>query len=160
MDKELFEKLYVTPLRERFLDDFRMWVEHEKNGDWHYLVFDGMEEDFYIDIDPWENVDLFWNNEHFIFAKAMTRNAFTSEDTYGEIVYEALSDLEDTFKNAKLVLQIIEILDGSTFIKKVEHDTGRKTQWGYDSIYDYKIYIKSERNKGRWKFGNIEIISE
>lgn len=33
MDKELFEKLYVTPLRERFLDDFRMWVEHEKNGD-------------------------------------------------------------------------------------------------------------------------------
>lgn len=82
----------------------------------------------------------------------------TSEDTYGEIVYEDLSILSDYKTQANLIFRIITVLNGSIFISKQEIETGEMIPSGYDTKKKYIINIsKIESERNEWEFGNIKI---
>lgn len=156
MDKNDIQELYISRLEKMFSDNIRIIEEDDCISD---IILDGEKEDFFISFRYSGRVDVYWNNEMLIFDKG--RNLLTSEDTYHEIVYEDLSALSDCKMQANLIIQIITVLNGSTFLSKQKIETGEKTSFGYDTKKQYIINVsKAGEECDKWIFGNIEIRRE
>lgn len=152
----LLQKLYLSNLEKMFPDTIRVIEEAGCISD---IILDGTKEEFYLSFRYAGRVDVCWNNEMFIFDKG--RDLLTSEDTFHEIVYEDVSLLSDSQRQASLVIQILSILSESTFVSKQEIETGEETPFGYDTRKEYIINIsKKETDCNEWVFGNIKIRCE
>ncbi|AIY81093.1 hypothetical protein U728_981 [Clostridium botulinum 202F] len=81
------------------------------------IVLDGQKEDFFLSISEKE-IDIYWFNEHFIFLKY--GSILTSEDTFGEIIYERELYKVSNQKYMDLILSFVNVLVASLFIKKEE----------------------------------------
>lgn len=147
------EELYIKPLQYLFSNSIRLIEEQGKITD---IVLDGEEEDFVVSFVYNGRIDVFWNNQQFIFDRG--RGLLTSEDTYGNIVYEEMSDLSNDESMANVILTIIEILKESMLINLQEKGTAERTPLGWDEKKEYIIQISKSNGKLRqWSFGNIKI---
>lgn len=153
MNRNDIQALYISPLSRMFSDNIRLI---EENGEISDIMLDGEKEEFFLSFIYAGRVDLCWNNELFIFDRG--RDLLTLEDTFGEIVYENSNLLSDCNKQANLIIQIVAVLNGSTFLGKKEIETDKKTPSGYDRKRDYIINIaKADSECKKWVFDNIEI---
>ena len=148
MDITALEKLYEKLLRPAFGEAFR--IVHDRD-DFVSIILDGDREDFYFTLYGTDAVRLYWCNECFIFDAH--RNALTSSDTYGEIVYEGTIDEGLPGLIAELVLELKDCV----FAGKQERVTGRIPS-GYDSVKDYVIQAETEKaSRAIYQQGNIRI---
>lgn len=153
MNKTDIQELYISQLEKIFPNNIRVI---EENGNISDIILDGEIGDFFLSFVYDGRVDIGWNNELFIFDRG--RNLLTSEDTFHEIVYENTSVLSDDKEQADIIIQILAVLNGSTFLGKQEKETGEKTPFGYDTKKRYVIDIsKAETGSSKWMFENIEI---
>lgn len=148
MDILELEELYGKLLRPAFGDAFR--IEHDRD-DFVTILLDGDREEFFFTLYGTDSVRLYWCNECFIFDAR--RNALTSSDTYGEIVYEGTIDEGLPGLIAGLALELKDCV----FAGKEERVTGRIPS-GYDSVKEYVIQAGTENApKAAYELGNIRI---
>lgn len=98
------------------------------------IVLDGQKEDFFLSISEKE-IDIYWFNEHFIFSKY--RSTLTSEDTFGEIIYERELYKVSNQKYMDLILSFVNVLVASLFIKKEEINRSEQLMWDNKKIILY-----------------------
>ncbi len=148
MEIQELEEWYGKLLRPAFGDAFR--IEHDRD-DFVTILLDGDREDFFFTLYGTDSVRLYWCNECFIFDAC--RNALTSSDTYGEIVYEGTIDEGLPELIAALVLELKDCV----FAGKEERVKGRIPS-GYDSVKEYVIQAETEKAfKTGYQLGNIRI---
>lgn len=153
MNKKEVQELYVSPLKKVFSDSIRVL---EENGSIAYIILDGETEEFFLNFMYDGRIDICWNNERFIFDRG--RELLTSQDTFHEIVYEDLTVLSDDKMQANLIIQILEILNNSSFVSKQEIENGEIIPSGYDTKKKYIVHIsKSGAGQNSWEFGNLKI---
>lgn len=154
MKREEVEELYIKPLKDMQFENLHLVEEQESVTE---VILDGEKEDFFLSFMYEGRVDICWHNVLFIFDKG--RNLLTSEDTYGEIVYEALEDLFSKESMAEIVLRFIEVLNDRKLVEISEIDTGEKTALGYDKKKNYVVIVSGKNGESnRWKFANVEMI--
>ncbi|WP_242850210.1 MULTISPECIES: hypothetical protein [unclassified Clostridium] len=99
--------------------------------------------------------DFYWFNEHFIFSKC--RSILTSEDTFGEIVYERELSNVSNQKYMDLILSFVNVLAIFSFIKKEEINTSKQLIW--DNKKNYIIYLDNKKiTKDGITIGNIKFV--
>ena len=154
MKREEVEELYIKPLKDMQFETLRLVEEQESVTE---VILDGEKEDFFLSFMYEGRVDICWRNVLFIFDKG--RNLLTSEDTYGEIVYEALEDLSSKESTAEIVLRFIEVLNDRQLVEISEIDTGEKIGLGCDKKKNYVVIVSGKNGESnRWKFANVEMI--
>ncbi|WP_252243113.1 MULTISPECIES: hypothetical protein [unclassified Clostridium] len=118
------------------------------------IVLDGQKEDFFLSISEKE-IDIYWFNEHFIFSKY--RSTLTSEDTFGEIIYERELYKVSNQKYMDLILSFVNVLVASLFIKKEEINRSEQLMW--DNKKNYIIYLNNKNiTKNETTIGNVKFI--
>ncbi len=118
------------------------------------IVLDGQKEDFFLSISEKE-IDIYWFNEHFIFSKY--RSTLTSEDTFGEIIYERELYKVSNQKYMDLILSFMNVLVASLFIKKEEINRSEQLMW--DNKKNYIIYLNNKNiTKNEITIGNVKFI--
>ncbi len=118
------------------------------------IVLDRQKEDFFLSISEKE-IDIYWFNEHFIFSKY--RSTLTSEDTFGEIIYERELYKVSNQKYMDLILSFMNVLVGSLFIKKEEINRSEQLMW--DNKKSYIIYLNNKNiTKNETTIGNVKFI--
>lgn len=128
-------------------------LKYEDN-DLDSIVLDGQKENFFLSISGKE-IDIYWFNEHFIFSKC--RSTLTSEDTFGEIVYERELSNVSSQKYMDLILLFVTMLATSSFIKKEEINTSKQLMW--DNKKNYIIYLDNKKiTKDEITIGNIKFV--
>ncbi|MBN1052472.1 hypothetical protein DV092_10555 [Clostridium botulinum] len=118
------------------------------------IVLDGQKEDFFLSISEKE-IDIYWFNEHFIFSKY--RSTLTSEDTFGEIIYERELYKVSNQKYMDLILSFMNVLVASLLIKKEEINRSEQLMW--DNKKNYIIYLNNKNiTKNEITIGNVKFI--
>ena len=149
MDFTEAEAFYERELRPVFKDQFR--ILHERSNFAH-VILDGEQETFFFTLYGPEHVRLYWCNECFIFDSQ--RHHLTSEDTFGEIVYEGPVDAQ---RLPQKIVDLVLQLKDSSFLGKSERVKG-KIPSGFDVIKDYVIQAEKRVPQMRvYQLANILI---
>lgn len=142
---------YKTLLQPIFGSQFRI-DDSEEDRNWVVIILDGEREDFMFSLYGIDCVHLYWCNQCFIFDKH--RNALTSSDTYGEIVFEEDFEIEQL---PSLIVDLILQLRECSYITKQEIVKGEIPS-GYDKIRDYIITAKAiNLRPTKYRLANITI---